>query len=100
MSQREPRIYYTYIMASKSGVLYVGVTGDLATRVFQHKEGKTPGFTARYRITRLLYYERFGSPSEAIARETEMKGWRRSKKVELIRSRNPRWHDLTLEWAD
>ncbi len=92
------RTYYSYIMASKSGVLYIGVTGNLGARVLQHKSGKGGDFTRRYRVSRLIYFEEFGSPREAIARETELKGWRRSKKLELIRSRNPRWLDLSVEW--
>ena len=94
---REPRIYYTYIMGSRFGVLYIGMTGNLAVRVFQHKQGKTAGFTARYRVTRLLYYEQFASPLQAIARETELKGWRRSRKLDLIDSKNPRRRDLSKD---
>jgi putative endonuclease len=95
---QEPRVYYTYIMGSRSGVLYVGITGDLVTRTSQHKNPAVPGFTSRYRITRLLYFEEFGSPIEAIAREKQLKGWRRKKKLDLIRSKNPRWNDLSAEW--
>jgi putative endonuclease len=97
-AQRNPRIYYTYILASKSGVLYIGVTGKLEARTLQHKEHVLPGFTERYRITRLLYFEEFGSPLEAIAREKELKGWCRRKKLDLIRSKNPKWQDLGTEW--
>ena len=95
---QEPRVYYTYIMGSRSGVLYVGITSDLMTRTLQHKIRATPGFTSHYRVTRLLYFEEFGSPNEAIAREKELKGWRRRKKLDLIRSTNPRWNDLSAEW--
>jgi putative endonuclease len=98
MPKREPRTYYSYIMASKSGVLYIGITGDLMTRVLQHKSGNGGDFTSRYRVTRLLYFEEFSTPREAIARESELKGWRRSRKLEPIRSRNPRWIDLGAEW--
>jgi putative endonuclease len=98
MPNAEPRTYYTYIMGSLSGVLYIGMTGDLASRVCQHKGPKTAGFTARYKVTRLLHYEEFGSPLAAIARETELKGWRRSRKLELIGSRNPSWRDLSEGW--
>jgi putative endonuclease len=67
-------------------------------RVLQHKSGKGGYFTSRYRVTRLLYFEEFSDPREAIARESELKGWRRSRKLALIRSRNPRWIDLGAEW--
>jgi putative endonuclease len=100
MSPREPRTYYTYIMGSRFGVLYIGMTGNLAVRVLQHKEGKTSGFTARYRVKRLLHYEEFASPLRAIARETELKGWRRSRKLDLINSKNPRWRDLSRDWTE
>ena len=99
MFSREPRIYYTYIMAAKSRVLYTGVTGDLMSRVIQHKTGTVPGFTSRYRVTRLVYFEQFGHPMEAILREKEIKGWIRKKKLELIRSTNPKWEDLGAEWV-
>jgi len=99
MPPREPRVYYTYIMGSFSGVLYVGVTGDLMSRVMQHKSGRTPGFTSWYRVTRLLYFEEFGNPVEAIGREKEIKGWRREKKLDLIATRNPKWEDLSEEWC-
>jgi len=74
------------------------MTGDLAARALQHKEHTVPGFTSRYRITRLLYFEEFGSPTEAIAREKELKGWRRRKKLDLILSKNPKWKDLSADW--
>ena len=98
MHTREPRVYYTYIMGSKSGVLYVGITGDIVTRAIQHKSRATPCFTSRYRVTRLLYFEEFGSPTEAIAREKALKGWRRNRKLDLIRSKSPKWKDLSDEW--
>jgi len=80
---REKR-YYVYIMASKSRVLYIGVTGFLMSRMLQHKAGEIEGFTKRYNITRLVYYEVFQYVNNAIARETEIKKWRREKKVTLI----------------
>jgi putative endonuclease len=98
MRALEPRTYYIYIVDSRSGVLYVGITGDLMTRTIQHKSHEAPGFTARYRVTRLLYFEEFGSPREAIAREKELKGWRRSRKLDLICSKNPKWNDLGSGW--
>ena len=90
------RPYTVYIMASRSRVLYIGVTNDLARRVFEHKRGLVPGFTARYRVNRLVYVEEFDSICDAIAREKQLKGWRRSRKVSLIERRNPIWKDLSL----
>lgn len=84
----------------RSHVLYTGVTGNLSRRVFEHKSKFSPGFTRRYNLTRLVYYEMFVYPAEAIAREKEIKGWRRSKKVRLIEAMNPHWHDLAAEWQD
>jgi putative endonuclease len=91
--------YYVYIMASKSRVLYVGVTGFLMPRVLQHKSGVRDGFTQKYRITRLVHYESFQYVYNAIARETEIKKWRREKKVTLIESSNPTWEDLAADWG-
>jgi len=89
------RLYYVYILASRSRTLYTGVTGDLQRRVYQHKEKTLEGFTSRYSVTRLVYYEVFGDPRLAIAREKQIKGWRRSKKVALINSLNPKWLDIS-----
>ena len=91
------RRYYVYIMASISGVLYVGVTGFLVTRVLQHKSGQTDGFTRRYRVHKLVYYETFRYVNNAIARETEIKKWRREKKIALIEAQNPHWMDLAVD---
>ena len=88
------RQYYTYIMASRSRVLYTGVTNDLARRVSEHKQGLTAGFTSKYRVTRLVYAEKFANIRDAIAREKEIKGWKRSRKISLIENRNPTWEDL------
>jgi putative endonuclease len=84
----------------KSAVLYTGITGNLPHRVWQHKQKLTPGFTGRYNLTRLVYYERFFYPDAAIAREKEIKGWRRSKKIKLIELANPRWEDLAKDWEN
>jgi len=89
------RTSYTYIMASRSRVLYTGVTNDLYRRVTEHKQGIN-GFTSKYRVTRLVYYETFGDIRHAIAREKEIKGWNRLRKVRLIESRNPTWRDLAV----
>jgi len=88
------REYFVYIMASRSGVLYTGVTNNLERRVRQHKAGEVPGFTSKYRVTKLIYFERYTEVKEAIAREKEIKGWRRAKKITLIEDLNPDWTDL------
>jgi putative endonuclease len=86
--------YDVYIMGSRNGVLYIGITSDLVARVRQHKMKSLPGFTARYNVTRLVWHETFASRNEAIASEKRLKGWRREKKVALIESTNPKWEDL------
>jgi putative endonuclease len=91
------KTYHVYIMASASRVLYIGVTGDLLRRVREHKENRVPGFTARYRVTELVYFEAFGDIRIAIAREKQLKGWLRSRKIALIESVNPHWQDLAAE---
>ena len=93
-----PKKFYVYIMASRSRTLYVGVTNDLERRVAEHKRGQLPGFTSRYRVSRLVYFEATENVESAIAREKEIKGWRREKKVALIESSNPTWEDLSAEW--
>ncbi len=90
--------YFVYIMASRSRVLYVGVTNDLQRRVWEHKNHALAGFTDKYNVDRLVYFEAGASVIEAIAREKQIKGWRRSKKVALIESVNPTWRDLSEGW--
>ena len=92
--------YYVYIMASRGRTLYVGVTNDLERRVFEHKEGLTASFTAKYNISKLVYFEDTNDVRSAIEREKQLKGWRRSKKVALVESANPEWKDLSLRWYD
>jgi putative endonuclease len=87
--------FYVYSMASRSRVLYAGVTNDLARRVHEHKQGLVPGFTTRYRVTRLVYFEEFADIRDAIAREKEIKGSARSRKIRLIENRNTTWEDLS-----
>ncbi len=94
------RTYCVYILASRSRNLYVGVTSNLEQRLRQHREGLVPGFTSRYRIFRLVHYEVFGDIRLAIAREKEIKGWRREKKLWLINRRNPLWEDLAVRLAN
>ena len=88
------RLYHVYILASRSKGLYTGVTGNLLERVKQHRDGLVPGFTSRYRIHRLVHLEPYEDIRAAIAREKEIKGWNRAKKVALIERRNPTWEDL------
>ncbi len=92
------RIYYAYVMASASGVLYTGVTNNLNRRVATHKLKALPGFTERYNVGRLVYYETFGEVRMAIAREKQIKRLRREKKIVLIESVNPKWADLSADW--
>ena len=92
------RQYYVYIMTNKSRTLYTGVTNDLNRRVYEHQQKLVPGFTSKYNITRLVYFEATTEIRAAIAREKQIKGWLRSKKVALIESINPNWEDLSAGW--
>ncbi|MBV8131349.1 MAG: GIY-YIG nuclease family protein [Alphaproteobacteria bacterium] len=87
--------FYVYLLASRRhGTLYLGVTNDLIRRVYEHKSCNIPGFTARYEIDRLVWFEVYDDPSGAIAREKQLKKWRRDWKIRLIEEQNPEWHDL------
>ena len=99
MTRWESRAFYVYIMGSKFGVLYVGVTNNLERRVKEHREGLVPGFTKKYRIRQLLYFEQFDRPAEAIAREKQIKGWKRARKLDLIHSMNLEMDDLSACWS-
>ena len=90
---REHR-YFVYILSSRSRVLYVGVTRDLAARIARHREGRLPAFTARYRVDRLVYFEHTSDIRAAIAREKQIKGLNRAKKLDLVEASNPAWRDL------
>jgi len=90
-----PDTFWAYIMASESGVLYVGVTSDLASRVMQHKSKLIPGFTRKYNVTTLVWFEAHSSVRVAISREKMIKGWSRMKKVKLLEEHNPTWSDLS-----
>ena len=90
--------YYTYIVASRSRTLYIGVTGNLHKRVFEHKRMWYEGFSATYQCNRLVWYEGYVYASSAIAREKQLKGWRREKKIALIEKMNPTWEDLSEGW--
>jgi putative endonuclease len=94
------KTYYVYIMSNKSRRLYVGITSRLAARVCEHRNKVNKGFTARYNFDVLVYYEEFLYVLEAIAREKEIKGWLREKKLTLILSLNPNWADLSQEWEE
>jgi putative endonuclease len=96
---RREKKYFVYFMASKGRRLYVGMTGFLYWRVMQHKSGEIEGFTHRYQIHRLVYFEEFKYVRDAISRETEIKKWRREKKVALIEELNPTWEDLAVAWG-
>ena len=94
------KTYAVYILASASGVLYIGVTNDLEARVLQHKNKTHPGFTARYNVTKLVHFEFFRDVRAAIAREKQLKGWLRKRKVALVESANPHWNDLSPNWLN
>ena len=90
--------FYTYIVGSRSLTFYIGMTRDLEKRVFEHKCKLFEGFTATYNCDRLVWFESFGDPSSAIAREKQLKGWTRTKKIALIKRTNPTWIDLSEKW--
>jgi putative endonuclease len=93
------RTYWIYILASRSRNLYIGVTNDLQRRMTEHRQRLIPGFTSRYKIFRLVHCEQFADVRDAIAREKEIKGWRREKKIWLIERDNPTWQDLAESFA-
>lgn len=92
--------YYVYILTNRSKTLYTGVTNDLIRRVYEHKQKLIPGFTQKYNIDRLAYYEDTVDVTAAIAREKQIKGWLRVKKIALIESMNPEWRDLSADWYE
>ena len=92
------RTYYVYIVTNRSGTLYTGVTNNLERRLAEHREAKPGTFTARYNIDRLVWYEPTTDVMSALEREKQIKGWRRARKLELIRRMNPRWEDLSEGW--
>jgi len=94
------KIYHVYILSNASrSSLYTGVTSKLVTRDFQHEIKFFKGFTAKYNVNRLVYYEAFYRIDNAIAREKQIKGWRRAKKIALIEAMNPKWDDLSRGWG-
>jgi putative endonuclease len=94
----QERIYCVYIVASRSHTLYIGVTGNLGKRIFEHKQRTHPGFSAKYNCNRLVWFDRFTGPESAIAREKQLKGWTRAKKIALIEKENTTWNDLSEGW--
>src|SRR5258707_11183209 len=97
---REEKRYYVYVMASRSLTLYTGVTGDIYNRALQHKAGEIEGFTKKYHINRLVYYETFKYVNNALAREKQIKAWTRAKRLGLIKTMNPAWQDLAEGWGE
>ena len=93
----EKKSFYIYILSSFKKVLYIGVTSNLSKRIWEHRQGVVPGFTKKYNIKRLVYYELFEDPITAISREKQLKKWSRGKKLKLIESLNPEWKDLYEE---
>jgi putative endonuclease len=89
------KIFHVYILASKSAVLYTGVTNNLERRITEHKQKTNRSFTQRYNVTTLVWFELHGTAASAIAREKQIKGWARAKRVALINSMNPSWKDLS-----
>ena len=96
----DERLYSTYIVASQTRVSYIGVTGNLHRRVFQHKWKELDGFSGRYNCDRLVWFERYQDVVLAIAREKQLKRWNRMKKVVLIERMNPTWADLSRDWYE
>ena len=93
------KTYYVYILASKrNGTLYVGMTNDLTRRVFEHKSGLIDGFTKKYTIDKLVYFESTTDVNEAIAREKRLKKWKRQWKIDLIEKLNPGWQNLSEDF--
>ncbi len=90
--------YYVYIMSSKRKIIYTGVTSNLIVRVNQHKNKLIKGFTKKYNVDQLVYYTETNDVMEAICYEKKIKGWLRSRKIELIESKNPEWKDLSEDW--
>jgi len=90
--------YFTYIATNKlNAVLYTGITNDLERRMFEHKNKLIPGFTSKYNVNKLIWYENFNSPEEAISAEKKIKGWARAKKLNLVKLINPNFNDLLIE---
>ena len=94
----EQRYYFVYIVTNRSKTLYIGITNSLSRRIFEHKTGSGEGFAKKYKLDRLVYWERYTSVHSAIAREKQIKGWLRIRKIQLIVEMNPTWKDLAADW--
>lgn len=90
--------YYVYILTNPSHTLYIGMTNDLVRRIYEHKHKLIKGFTSKYNIAQLVYFERTPDVRTAIEREKQLKGWLRAKKIALIEAQNPYWQDLSSDW--
>ena len=90
--------FWVYLLASRTATLYVGIANDRERRLREHREGAVPGFTNEYGVNQLAYWECFADPRDAIAREKQIRGWRRSRKVALVESVNPAWRDMSADW--
>ncbi len=91
--------YFVYIVCSRSGTLYIGMTNSIYRRALEHKHRDIKGFASKYGCDRLVYYESFDDVYKAIGREKQLKGWSRAKKIALIESKNPRWEDFAEKWG-
>jgi putative endonuclease len=94
----DQKIFCLYHDEQKSGVLYTGITNNITRRVYEHKKKLIPGFTSKYNLTKVVFFEETPDVNAALAREKQIKGWLRKKKIELIESQNPDWNDLSLGW--
>ena len=91
--------YYVYLLSSKkNGTLYIGVTNDLERRMFEHKNKLLSGFTAKYNVNKLMYFEDFQYVNDALKREKQLKNWNRQWKIDLIEKENKEWKDLSVDW--
>ena len=91
--------YYVYLLSSKkNGTLYIGVTNDLERRMFEHKNKLVSGFTAKYNVNKLMYFEDFQYVNDALKRENQLKNWNRQWKIDLIEKENKEWKDLSIDW--
>ena len=91
--------YFVYIVCSRTGTLYIGMSNSIYRRALEHKSGEVEGFSSKYHCNRLVYYESSDDVLKAIDREKQLKGWSRAKKIALIESKNPRWEDLAEKWG-
>ncbi|HUK46665.1 MAG TPA: GIY-YIG nuclease family protein [Terriglobales bacterium] len=100
MYQVPTKKYFVYILSNRSKTLYIGVTNNLRRRISEYKHGTGSGFASKYKLDRLVYFERYSDVHRAIAREKQLKGWRRLKKIALIVALNPAWKDLSGGWYE